>query len=136
MRQIVALFMLTAGGCTAIPPAVVLEPVGPAATVAQPAQGYLIVATEVEPPSMSADTMFCPHTAYAIYDRHGVFLRTVRNHLGPWDESPERVSLRPGNYTISAQASSRGDVLVPVIIRQGETTQVDLERSQRRMAGT
>ena len=136
MRKAFALLALAAAGCAAVPPPTVLQPVGPPAAPLTQAPGYLVVATEVEPPPISADTMFCPHTSYAIYDRHGLLLRTVRNHLGPWDESPERVALRPGSYTISAPSQFGGDVLVPVIIREGATTRVDLERNRRQGASS
>ena len=108
-----------------------LQTVGPAPSLEKMrmrAAGSLIVYTAVELPSISSDTLFYPHTAYAIYDNHGAFLRGVRNHIGAWDEQPERVSLLPGNYLISAESELDGDVKVPVIIRSAKTTVVNLQR--------
>ncbi|EDY17945.1 hypothetical protein CfE428DRAFT_4684 [Chthoniobacter flavus Ellin428] len=52
-------------------------------------------------------------------------------HLGPWDETPELVTLRPGRYTIHAQSDFAGDLIVPILIRGDRTTVVDLARNNR-----
>jgi hypothetical protein len=52
----------------------------------------------------------------------------VRNHVGAWDESPFRVSLPPGRYTIRAESEIDGDVSVPDIIKGAKTTVVNLQR--------
>ncbi|MDR3403964.1 MAG: hypothetical protein P4L99_15815 [Chthoniobacter sp.] len=119
-------------GCADIPRETVLNTVGPApAAVRSHATGYLIAYTPVKLPPMNSDTLYYPHSSYALFDSHGVFLRRVRNHLGPWDESPECVSLPPGRYTLRAQSDFPGDLIVPVIIRGGRTTTVDLAKDNR-----
>lgn len=121
------------GGCAGNEPVTVLPTVGPAPSNARTqAQGDLIVYTAVKVPPISSDTLFYPHTRYAIYDSHGTFLRGVRNHIGPWDEQAERVSLPPGRYTISAESELRGDVKVPIIIQAAKTTVVNLQRISHR----
>jgi hypothetical protein len=113
----------------------VLEPIGPAPTANRAqAFGYLIVYTAIIEPSISSDALFYPHTEYAIYDAHGSFFQTVRNHVGAWDESPFTVSLPPGRYTVKAESKFDGDVAVPVIIEAGRTTVVDLQHRDHHLA--
>ena len=122
-------------GCAGNEQVTVLHTVGPvpAGTRMQAqAAGNLIVYTAVQVPPISSDTLFYPHTSYAIYDSHGVFLRGVRNHIGPWDEQAERVSLPPGRYTISGESELQGDVKVPIIIQAAKTTVVNLQRISHR----
>ncbi len=112
-----------------------LEPIGPAPTANRAqAFGYLIVYTAIIEPSISSDALFYPHTEYAIYDAHGSFFQTVRNHVGAWDESPFTVSLPPGRYTVKAESKFDGDVAVPVIIEAGRTTVVDLQHRDHHLA--
>jgi hypothetical protein len=118
-------------GCAGSNDVPVLKTVGPVPRTAKktlPAAGHLVVYSAVELPPIPSDTLFYPHTAYAIYDCRGAFLCGVRNHIGPWDETPECVSLPPGRYTVSAESEFDGDVVVPIIIRKGRTTVVELQR--------
>ncbi len=120
------------GGCADVPQATVLQTVGPAPIPPKAhAHGYLIAYTPVKLPPINSDTLFYPHTSYAVYDSHNRFLFRVRNHIGPWDETPELVALRPGRYTIHAQSDFAGDLIVPVIIRGERTTVVDLAHNNR-----
>jgi hypothetical protein len=128
--------ILFLSGCASVQPTTkLLEPVGPAPIVKRAhAPGYLVVYTAVIEPGISSDTLFYPHTAYAIYDARGRFFQTVRNHVGAWDESPFTVNLPPGHYTVNAQSKFDGDVAVPVIIEMGRTTVVDLQHRDRPLA--
>ena len=133
---ILGLILAAMGGCAGNQQVTVLKPVGPAATATRGhAPGYLIVYTAIEEPKINPDGLFYPHTEYGIYDAHGTFVRFVRNHLGPWDESPEFVSLSPGKYTVRAESEIRGEVAIPVIIRGAKTTVVNLERRDHSLAG-
>ena len=126
-----AAIAVACGGCAGGQQVTMLHSVGPAPSVAKVrirTMGSLIVYTAVEIPPIPSDTLFYPHTSYAIYDNHGAFLRGVRNHIGAWDEQPERVSLPSGKYMISAESELDGDVKVPVIIRAAKTTVVNLQR--------
>ncbi len=119
------------GGC-ANEQVTVLHTVGPApsGTMQARATGALIVYTAVKAPQPIgvSDTLYYPHTSYTLYDANGKFLRGVRNHIGAWDEEPERVSLPPGRYTISAESELQGSVKAPIIIQAGKTTVVNLQR--------
>jgi len=119
------------GGCAGNEQVTVLQTVGPAlsgAGMQSRTEGNLVVYTAVKVPPISSDTLFYPHKSYALYDSRGTFLRWVRNHIGPWDEQPERVSLPSGRYMITAESELQGIVKVPIIIRAAKTTVVNLQR--------
>jgi hypothetical protein len=140
MKAPIASLFLTAGvlavaGCAATREQVtVCKPVGPvpqvAASKARPL-GYLVAYTPVILPPMNSTTQFYPHSSYAIYDAHGALLQQVKNHVGAWDETPERIPLPPGRYTIHAQSDSPGELIVPILICGKRTTVVDLARESR-----
>ena len=119
------------------PAAPVLKTVGPNVIEVKPRpSGYLIVNSAPEQPNAQIyfDTRFYPHTGYSIYDSNGVLVREVRNHLGAWDETLEKVSLPPGKYTVVALSEVDGRVAVPVVIQRAKTTFVDLKRPQHTIA--
>ncbi len=131
------IMILGCAACAGDRHVVVLKPVGPTVLATKVrATGYLIVNTAIEEPASQIyfDTHFYPHSAYAIYDGHGAFVRTVRNHLGAWDETLDRVSLAPGRYTIFAESEVDGEVAVPVIIECAKTTVVNLKRHEHSLA--
>jgi hypothetical protein len=128
-------------GCAAPSTSVVKEPVGP--DLATPrvdlsqGQGRLMVysATESTDP---VNGYFPPHTAYTISDTDGKFLKRVDNRSGSFEQLPSAVSLPAGSYKVRARATNAGVVEVPVIVKEGKTTVVDLEGTtlpQRRPTG-
>lgn len=138
MKAPIASLFLAAGalaGCAVTREQVtVLRPVGPvprAPTSKARPLGYLVAFTPVILPPMNSTTQFYPHSSYAIYDGHGLLLQQVKNHVGAWDETPERIPLAPGRYTIHAQSDSPGELVVPILIRGNRTTVVDLAKDNR-----
>jgi hypothetical protein len=136
-------FILAAlfAGCTTSSTSVVNEPVGP--DLAAPRvnlgerQGRLMVysATEVDD---AANAYFPVHSAYTISDAGGKLLRHVDNRTGSFEQTPVTVPLPAGNYKVRARATNAGTVEVPVVIKEGKTTVVDLEGAtlpQRRPTG-
>jgi hypothetical protein len=124
-------------GCATNEAPTVLQPVGPAPVVVAKKshqQGYLIVYTPIVEPNIKPDTQFYPHTGYAVYDSTGKMFQVVRNHVGPWDETPCTVSLPSGRYTVRAVSEFAGDVVIPVIISGGRTTVVKFPRYDHDMA--
>lgn len=112
----------------------VLAPVGPDATSrAEPgSKGYLQVfsATEKSPPITSDDpTYFDLHSGYDINDESGKSVKFVPNHASNMDEWPDEVRLNAGKYNIVAESTCCGLVTVPVVIQQGKTTIVHLDRN-------
>jgi hypothetical protein len=119
-------------GCVSTPMA--LAPVGPdAINRAVPGtKGYLQVfsATEKSSPIASDDpTYFNLHTGYDINDPAGKSVKFVPNHASNMDEWPDEVTLIAGNYNIVAESTCCGLVTVPVVIQQGKTTIVHLDRN-------
>ncbi len=119
-------------GCASNPMA--LAPVGPGAisrAVPGP-KGYLQVfsATEKSPPIASDDpTYFDLHTGYDINDAAGNNVKFVANHMSNMDEWPDTVTLLAGTYNIVAESTCCGLVTVPVVIANGKTTTVHLDRN-------
>ena len=73
-------------------------------------------------------TLYYSHGAYAIYTLDGKLFKNVENHISRSDELPETVSLPVGSYTVVARSERDGYVSVPVMIRNGLRTIVDLGR--------
>ncbi len=73
-------------------------------------------------------TLYYAHGAYAIYTLDGKLFKNVANHISRSDELPENVSLPVGSYTVMPRSETDGYVSVPVMIRNGLRTIVDLGR--------
>jgi hypothetical protein len=116
-------------GCASPSDGLVKDPVGPdlapSRKIRNAGQGQLVVysALEVVDP-VSSD--FPTHAAYAIYLPDGKLLERVDNRSGSFYQSPAPISLPPGKYTVQAPVTNRGLVSVPVVIKENETTTLDL----------
>jgi hypothetical protein len=73
-------------------------------------------------------TLYYAHSSYTIYTLDGKLLKNVENHVSQSDELPETVSLPIGSYTVVARSKKDGYVNVPVKIRNGRRTIVDVDR--------
>lgn len=118
-------------GCTSAP--VILSPVGPgpAGQAVKSSMGYLRVfsATEKSIPLASDDsTLFNLHSGYDIQNKSGQTLQFVSNHASNMDEWPDLVALPAGIYHVVARSSCCGQIAVPVLIVEGKTTAVHLDR--------
>jgi hypothetical protein len=51
----------------------------------------------------------------------------VENHISRNDEIPEVVALSVGSYTVEARSEKDGYVRVPVVIKAGQRTILDLD---------
>lgn len=122
--------LLGAAGCATNPaPVVTLNAVGPKPGRVQPPgpmQGWLEVYTATTEYN-NGGLMYYPHTAYSIQKEHGVFYKRVENRENPVDEKPQLVALPAGTYHVLARSDREGMVRVPVIIKEGRTTVVNLE---------
>ncbi len=117
-------------GCASDQKVTVLAPVGPDTPHATEGKtaGYLVVYSDTESPIMTSEVMYYPHSGYKIYDSRGSYVRFVANHVSSTDETPSRVSLPAGTYTIRARSEINGEVSVPVVIKSLRTTVVNLEK--------
>jgi hypothetical protein len=67
------------------------------------------------------------HSSYAIYTSDGKLFRNIENRLSRSDEIPEVVALPIGYYTLEARSRSKGYIRVPVAIKAGRRTTLDLD---------
>jgi len=134
MNHIKNLFCITLvaalAGCATRSPVVVNEPVGP--DLARPrvnfsnGQGQLVVySTEEVVNAVASD--FPTHAGYEIDDANGKLIRRVDNRSGSFYQTPVSVALPPGEYKVKAPATNYGIVTVSVIIKENETTTLDLD---------
>lgn len=89
--------------------------------------GWLIVHTK----TMSVydgGIYYYPHRSYTVLDRHGDYVREVRNHRGDNDEHPMRVELPIGTYLIRADAPETGKVEFFVTVDLGQTRSVNVDQ--------
>lgn len=118
-------------GCASTP--IVLTPVGPPppGATAPPHEGYLKVYTTTEERKDGEDT-YHPHSGYDIYTASGFRWKYVPNRTQNTDESPMVVVLPAGNYKIVARADGYGRITVPVVIKGGMLTELNLETWNRK----
>jgi hypothetical protein len=123
-------------GCASQP--VTLSPVGPAphSAAASLSRGYLQVYSDTETHVIGDGPYYYPHSGYSVYDKYGVRVKYVPNHIGDMDESPTLISIPAGNYNVVAESSAYGRVTVPVSIQGHHKTIVHLDREWRPSLGT
>ena len=91
------------------------------------AEGYLLVYSATDEFN-DGDLIFNAHSSYSIHTADGKLFKNVENHMSRSDEIPELVTLPPGSYTVEARSGNNGYVRVPVQIKRGRQTIVDLDR--------
>jgi hypothetical protein len=120
-------------GCASHPLA--LAPVGPqpGLPAMSGSTGSLQVFSATQPSNPIGDigsaSSFQVHSGYNINDASGRQAGFVFNHTSDLDERPDLVKLPAGHYQIEAQSACCGLVMVPVVIEDGRTTFVHLDRS-------
>ncbi len=135
-------------GCASAPREVAVAPIGPAPgqVTQQNGDGSLVIYSARARANPDVNTQewlwnndygrnafrYAPaHTAYTIYALDGKVLKQVPNARGPDDEMPTVVMLPAGAYRVKAEAIDSGgnrvEVLVPVVIKPGQTTLAYLE---------
>ena len=97
-------------------------------------QGYLKVYTATDEFD-DGGVPYHAHSSYTIYTTDGKVFTNVENHISRSDEVPELVSLPVGSYTVVVRSEKDGYVRVPVIIKEGRRTILDLDAGQRRRSG-
>jgi hypothetical protein len=89
-------------------------------------QGYLKVYTATDEFD-DGGLPYHAHSSYAIYTTDGKVFKNVENHISRNDEIPEVVALPVGSYTVEARSERDGYVRVPVVIKAGQRTILDLD---------
>ena len=125
--------MSLAVSCALVPSPITLQTVGPSpyGSPEPVSTGRLRVDTAVKCYCYDRQS-YCVHTDYGIYDANGDRLRSVRNAASFHTLDPAVVSLSPGSYSIVAWADGYELVKVPVVIRPGRVTVVNLETDKNK----
>ena len=125
--------LIVVGGCASGEKRVTLSPVGPKANSSSGGDGpgHLIVYNTSHEAVNRDGSMAYPHDDYRIVNERNALVKRVRNVGGAEGEIPARVDLPPGEYTVMAQSEVQGGVAVPVIIKSGLVTKVNLQYPAR-----
>jgi hypothetical protein len=94
-------------------------------------QGYLKVYTATDEFD-DGGVPYHAHSSYTIYTTDGKVFTNVENHISRSDEIPEVVALPVGSYMVEARSEKDGYVRVPVIIKAGQRTILDLDLWERK----
>jgi len=89
-------------------------------------QGYLKVYSATDEFN-DGDEWYLPHSSYAIYTIDGKLFKNVENHISRSDEIPEVVALPVGSYMVVAPSDKDGYIRLPVVIKAGQRTILDLD---------
>ena len=82
------------------------------------------------------DVTYYEYSSYAIYTINGELFRYVENRVSSSDLIPEAVTLPAGSYVIEARSVTDIYVRVPIVIRAGRQTILDLgSRSKKPSSG-
>jgi hypothetical protein len=89
-------------------------------------QGYLTVYLTADEFN-DGNAWYFPHSAFAIYTIDGKLFKNVKSHF-TYDEIPEvLVALPVGSYMVVARSEKDGYIRLPVVIKAGERTILDLD---------
>jgi hypothetical protein len=127
---------LTIGGLT-IAQAEDRNPLFPGATrpgnldyPAGSSQGYLTVYLTADEFN-DGNAWYFPHSAFAVYTINGKLLKNVKSHF-TYDEIPEvLVPLPVGSYIVVARSEKDGYIRLPVVIKAGQRTILDLDLREK-----
>ena len=72
------------------------------------------------------DVVYYEYSSYAIYTINGKLFRHVENRVSSSDQIPKAVTLPAGSYVIEARSATDDHVRVPVVIKAGRQTILDL----------
>ena len=89
-------------------------------------QGYLTVYLTADEFN-DGNAWYFPHSAFAIYTIDGKLFKNVKSHF-TYDEIPEvLVALPVGSYIVVARSEKDGYIRLPVAIKAGQRTILDLD---------
>jgi hypothetical protein len=95
------------------------------ATAEQLSQGSLMVYSVMDRFD-DDDVVYYEYSPYAIYTTNGKLFRHVENRVSSSDQIPQAVTLPAGSYVIEARSATDVYVRVPVVIKAGRQTILDL----------
>ena len=92
-------------------------------------QGYLTVYLTADEFN-DGNAWYFPHSAFAIYTIDGKLFKNVKSQLFTDEEIPEVVALPVGSYMVVARSEKDGYIRLPVAIKAGQRTVLDLDLRQ------
>ncbi len=93
-------------------------------------QGYLTVYLTADEFN-DGNAWYFPHSAFAIYTIDGKLFKNVKSHF-TYDEIPELlVALPVGSYIVIARSEKDGYLRLPVVIKAGQRTILDLDLREK-----
>jgi hypothetical protein len=95
------------------------------AKAAELSQGSLVVYSVMDRFD-DDDVVYYEYSSYAIYSINGKLFRHVENRVSSSDQIPKAVTLPAGSYVIEARSATNVYVRVPVVIKAGRQTILDL----------
>jgi hypothetical protein len=81
------------------------------------------------------DVVYYEYSSYAIYTINGKLFRHVENRVSSSDQIPEAVTFPAGFYVVEARTATDVYVRVPVVIKAGRQTILDLGSRGRKPFG-
>jgi len=104
------------------------------AKAAEVSQGSLMVYSVMDRLD-DDDVVYYEYSSYAIYTINGKLFRHVENRVSSSDQIPEAVTLPSGSYVVEARSATDVYVRVPIVIKAGRQTILDLGSRGRKPFG-
>ena len=93
------------------------------------ARGYLTVYLRADE-SYDGNAWYFPQNLFAIYTIDGKLFKNVTSQVSADEEIPEIVALPVGSYMVVARSEKDGYIRLPVAIKAGRRTVLDLDLRQ------
>ena len=97
------------------------------------ARGYLVVYLSSVVSSENS-AWYLPRSFYSIYAGDGKLFRTITSQPSADEIIPDVVALPTGSYFLVGESEDNKEVRLPIVIRAGRRTTVDLDLSGRMFA--
>jgi hypothetical protein len=92
-------------------------------------RGYLMVYLRADE-SYAGNAWYFPQNLFAVYTIDGKLFKNVTSQLSADEEIPEIVALPVGSYMVVARSEKDGYIRLPVAIKAGRRTVLDLDLRQ------
>jgi hypothetical protein len=97
---------------------------------AAPSQGYLTVYIMTDEFN-DGSAWYFPRSFYSIYTIGGKLFKNVKSQHSADDEIPDVVRLPVGSYMVVARSEKDGYIRLPVVIKAGQRTILDLDLREK-----
>jgi hypothetical protein len=93
---------------------------------AESQRGYLTVYSDTDAFN-DGGVIYNVHSSYLVFSSDGKLFKQVENHYSLSDEVPQVVVLPAGSYLIIARTEDRGYRRLPVVVKGGQRTTLNLD---------